>query len=215
MNKYLNMSSSNKMIEIIFVSESMNKFKEMESFISLFNEFSKNPIQLKLHKPVDKINEIQSLDRKDVVKYKLKDAVYEVLKNGYYDMTSKIEYWIMVEDTSFTIETEGGFPGTFIKYYLESMSLEHISMRNINSTAQSIVSMGICKFTQMTDIIPYVFEGIVEGQICSPKGNNGFGYDSIFIPTGSKLTNAEMTTEQKMEYNPRINCLSQIITFLS
>ena len=209
------MSSSDKVKEIIFVSESMDKFKEMENFISLLNVFSKNPIQLKFHKPVDKINEIQSLDRKDIVKYKLKDAVYEVLKNGYYDMTSKIEYWIMVEDTSFTIDTEGGFPGPFIKFYLESMSLENISTRNINSNAQSIVSIGICKFTPMTDIIPYVFEGIVGGQICSPRGNNGFGYDAIFTPTGSELTNAEMTMEQKMEYNPRINCLSQIITFLS
>ena len=43
-----------------------------------------------------------------------------------------------------------------------------------------------------------VVEGTVEGTIVrEPRGANGFGYDPIFLPTGFRLTTAEMPAENK------------------
>ena len=40
--------------------------------------------------------------------------------------------------------------------------------------------------------------GVVEGTLTTaPRGENGFGYDPIFKPTGSALTTAEMSPQDK------------------
>jgi len=44
----------------------------------------------------------------------------------------------------------------------------------------------------------HVTEGTLHGRLTtSPRGSNGFGYDPIFVPTGSELTTAQMSAEEK------------------
>ncbi|MDN6428481.1 MAG: non-canonical purine NTP pyrophosphatase, partial [Propionibacterium sp.] len=44
----------------------------------------------------------------------------------------------------------------------------------------------------------FVEVGRVEGTLLrARRGTGGFGYDPVFVPTGSTLTTAEMTPEQK------------------
>jgi XTP/dITP diphosphohydrolase len=44
----------------------------------------------------------------------------------------------------------------------------------------------------------HVTEGTVHGRVTRlPRGENGFGYDPIFVPDRSELTTAEMTAEAK------------------
>ena len=43
-----------------------------------------------------------------------------------------------------------------------------------------------------------IFQGEMRGVIASaPRGNNGFGWDSIFIPLGQERTLGEMTAVEK------------------
>jgi XTP/dITP diphosphohydrolase len=44
----------------------------------------------------------------------------------------------------------------------------------------------------------HVVEGRMEGSLVrEPRGTNGFGYDPIFVPSGSSLTSAEMSPADK------------------
>ncbi|HHX47157.1 MAG TPA: non-canonical purine NTP pyrophosphatase, partial [Brevibacterium sp.] len=44
----------------------------------------------------------------------------------------------------------------------------------------------------------FTAEGVMPGRLATePKGENGFGYDPIFVPEGSELSAAEMTAEEK------------------
>jgi XTP/dITP diphosphohydrolase len=44
----------------------------------------------------------------------------------------------------------------------------------------------------------HVSDGAVHGRVIRlPRGENGFGYDPVFVPDGSELTTAEMTAEAK------------------
>jgi XTP/dITP diphosphohydrolase len=62
----------------------------------------------------------------------------------------------------------------------------------------------------------YLFTGICEGRISlSPKGENGFGYDPVFIPQGADVTFAEMDREEKNRYSHRRKALEQLIGFLN
>jgi XTP/dITP diphosphohydrolase len=57
--------------------------------------------------------------------------------------------------------------------------------------------------------------GKVEGTISTePKGNNGFGYDPIFIPKEKTLTFGEMSLKAKYKMDHRFNAFKKIKKFL-
>ncbi len=56
--------------------------------------------------------------------------------------------------------------------------------------------------------------GIVEGRISeTKKGNYGFGYDPIFIPSGYKNTFGEMESNEKLTIDHRSKAFSKISKF--
>jgi XTP/dITP diphosphohydrolase len=62
----------------------------------------------------------------------------------------------------------------------------------------------------------YHFEGIVEGDIThSPRGENGFGYDPIFIPNGSDRTFAEIDMTEKNKISHRARAIHKLVSFLN
>jgi XTP/dITP diphosphohydrolase len=61
-----------------------------------------------------------------------------------------------------------------------------------------------------------LFEGICEGSIISERrGGDGFGYDPVFIPTGSAKTFAEMTMQEKTQYSHRAKATEKLVAFLN
>jgi XTP/dITP diphosphohydrolase len=61
----------------------------------------------------------------------------------------------------------------------------------------------------------YQFEGLCKGTITQkPRGTNGFGYDSIFIPENSEKTFAEMDLSEKNFFSHRKKAFTQLIDFL-
>lgn len=61
----------------------------------------------------------------------------------------------------------------------------------------------------------HFFEGSVSGTLTlSIRGNNGFGYDPVFIPDGFQETFAQMTAEQKNSLSHRARALHKMADFL-
>ena len=55
-------------------------------------------------------------------------------------------------------------------------------------------------------------EGYMYGEITeSPRGERGFGYDPLFVPTGESRTVAEMTDEEKNAISHRANALKLLL----
>ena len=62
----------------------------------------------------------------------------------------------------------------------------------------------------------YFFEGDCEGEIILEKrGTEGFGYDPVFIPSGSGKTFAEMTLDEKNQFSHRRKATDKLVTFLN
>lgn len=57
-----------------------------------------------------------------------------------------------------------------------------------------------------------VFPGKMEGQVTWPmRGDNGHGYDPIFIPKGHDVTFAEMPSEQKNRISHRADAFAKLV----
>jgi XTP/dITP diphosphohydrolase len=62
----------------------------------------------------------------------------------------------------------------------------------------------------------HLFEGVLNGMISpEPAGEEGFGYDPVFIPDGYTCTLAEAGAEVKNRISHRRKAMDQLIHFLS
>ncbi len=122
------------------------------------------------------------------------------------------------EDTGLEIIALGGAPGVKSARYAGE-----------NSNAQSNIDLVLSNMTgvenrtaQFRTVIcliwenqTYYFEGICKGQILSNmQGENGFGYDPIFVPDGASKSFANMTMEEKNTFSHRKKAVTQLFDFL-
>lgn len=176
------------MTSLYFITGNAGKFSEVKAMLPEIE-------QLKLDLP-----EIQSLDSQEVIKEKLLVARKE--RDGEF----------IVEDTSVSIEGLGGLPGTFIKWFLKSMSLEQlakIAIASGNVSAEARVCIGYLGGGE-----PLFFEGIINGKVVLPRGSNGFGWDKIFVPEGYKQTFGEMEREVKNSFSMRRIAVEKLKKYL-
>ncbi|HXR48254.1 MAG TPA: non-canonical purine NTP pyrophosphatase [Candidatus Limnocylindrales bacterium] len=60
-----------------------------------------------------------------------------------------------------------------------------------------------------------LFDGICEGRIFfAPRGQNGFGYDPLFVPVGFEQTFAELGDEVKNRLSHRAQALQKLLEYL-
>lgn len=122
------------------------------------------------------------------------------------------------EDTGLEIDALNGEPGVRSARYAgdESNNEKNIDLVLSKMTA---THERAARFRTVVCLIldgsKYFFEGICNGQITTErKGDQGFGYDKIFIPDGSNKTFAEMTTIEKNEFSHRKKAVKKMIQFL-
>lgn len=69
---------------------------------------------------------------------------------------------------------------------------------------------------QSTVQSPQLFDGVCEGHIrFEPRGNNGFGYDPLFVPLGYEQSFAELGDKLKNKLSHRARALEKVKTFLN
>jgi XTP/dITP diphosphohydrolase len=60
-----------------------------------------------------------------------------------------------------------------------------------------------------------LFEGVCQGHILkTPVGQNGFGYDPVFVPDGETRSFAQLTMEEKNRYSHRRKAADKLVAFL-
>ena len=147
--------------------------------------------------------EIQSTDARQIIEAKLLEAAR--LKPGCD---------LMVEDTSLYLDALNGLPGPLIKWFIAPgslglQSLAELALQRHNAQAQAITWIG-CLSSHTAGLSLRFFKGEIQGQIVLPRGNQGFGWDPIFQPTGSELTFAEMNPIEKDRFSMRRLALEQL-----
>jgi XTP/dITP diphosphohydrolase len=122
------------------------------------------------------------------------------------------------EDTGLEVDVLHGEPGVFSARYAgeqadATMNMDKVLQNMLGKSDRSARFRTVIALVWKGEI--KFFEGICNGQITeSPKGNNGFGYDPIFIPDGSDLHFGEMELEQKNKFSHRKKALQQLLKYL-
>ena len=93
---------------------------------------------------------------------------------------------------------------------------KELDKKDKNWKSKKIKARFICSLSiSYLDKIIACVRGKIEGTISTePKGNNGFGYDPIFIPNKKKLTFGEMSSKVKYKIDHRFNAFKKIKKFL-
>ena len=122
------------------------------------------------------------------------------------------------EDTGLEIVALGGAPGVKSARYAGENSNAQANIDLVLSKMAGIENR-TAQFRTVICLIwenqTYYFEGICKGQILSNmQGENGFGYDPIFVPDGASKSFANMTMEEKNTFSHRKKAVTQLFDFL-
>ena len=144
-----------------------------------------------------------------------------MIKASYF--SKKTNLVCLSDDSGLEIDLLGGAPGIYssrwsgvknnfdqaIQKVFKEMSKIKKDWKSEN-TAQFVCCMTLF----WPDGINYSSRGVVKGKISTEKkGNNGFGYDPIFIPDGYNQTFGEMKSKLKMSIDHRFKAIFKIKKF--
>ena len=123
------------------------------------------------------------------------------------------------DDTGLEVEALNGEPGVDTAHYAgadrDALKNMNLLLKNLEgkSSRKARFRSVFCLFWQGE---AYSFEGIVDGRISEKMtGNEGFGYDPIFIPNGFDKTFAELTLEEKGKISHRALAVEKFIKHLN
>lgn len=170
-----------------------NKFKAKETAEIL-------DINLEISKI--KLDEIQEMDLRKVALHKLNQA-YEILKKP-----------VMIDDVSFEVNAWNSFPGPLIKWILKAGNGPGLLLKLLEGEkdrrAKARLAIGFHDGKK-----PHLFFGESKGSVAHEiRGDNGFGWDRVFIPDGYNQTFAEMPFQLKNSISHRGRALKKLHDFL-
>lgn len=125
----------------------------------------------------------------------------------------------IADDSGIAVEILGGSPGIFSARW--SGSKDDVKNRQLLLAQLADVPVGnrqasfICTISLVSKEGEQSFTGVCPGRIAfSGSGENGFGYDPIFIPEGFEVTYGQLEPMVKNSISHRSMALSQLASFL-
>lgn len=178
-----------KLKDLTVVTSNKNKLAEINSILGTNHRVSS----------VD-VPEIQSLDLDEVITAKAKAAY------------AKIGKPVLVTDVSLEIEKLKGLPGTFVKFFIQTLG---------TTGTVRFLGKGIHKAKATDAVAIYdgktlkIFKGTVVGTLASKdRGDAGFGFDKVFVPYGYKKTWAQLPDNVKNKISHRAKALRKLKKYL-
>ena len=180
-------------------------------------------------KKIIEINQLFKSSKIIVHNLNLYKAIKEPKETGktFYDNAKiKSKYGLekfslpcFADDSGFCVDALKGGPGVISKRFFSNFSSKvkafdyiisnAIKNKNYKAFFVTVICLSIKKGHHI------FFVGKINGKISAePKGNNGFGYDPIFIPDKSDKTFAEMSLKNKNKISHRMIAISKLRSFL-
>ena len=146
-----------------------------------------------------------------------------IIKSKYFSKKTNLP--CLADDSGLEINILNNAPGIYsarwggknsdfkkaIKKVYRELNKKDKNWKRKKIKARFICSLSICYLEKKIACVRGKIEGTISRE---PKGNNGFGYDPIFIPNKKKLTFGEMSPKLKYKIDHRSNAFKKIRKFL-
>lgn len=120
---------------------------------------------------------------------------------------------VLVDDSALYLTSLAHFPGAFVAHLIKAGGTEIIHRllpagADAGARAMSVITLA-------RDDVVVAFRGDVAGQVIPvPRGDNSYGYDTVFVPDGETRTIAEMSTDEKDAMSPKRQAIDQLLDWL-
>lgn len=188
-------------MKLVFATHNQHKFKEV-------NKLMPKPIDLVSLEDIGCFDEIPETGATLEENAKLK-ANYVINTFGLP---------CFADDTGLLVDALNGAPGVYSARYAGKESNADANIAKLLAELKGKTN----RLAKFKTVIAYrqenetkIFEGFVEGKITIKRqGNEGFGYDPIFMPLGYQKTFAQLPIEVKNSMSHRGRAIQKLITFL-
>jgi XTP/dITP diphosphohydrolase len=189
-------------MELIFATHNNNKVAEIEPLIPA-------SIKVKTLTEIGITEEIpetaDTIEGNALLKVRF---VYERLKCNCF-----------ADDTGLEVTAINGEPGVYSARYAGEGKSASDNIEKLLGKLKGVENRAAKFKTVIAAILDgkeYVFEGVVDGEIAELKlGQNGFGYDPVFVPDGFMVSFAQMTIEEKNKISHRGRAVRKFTEFLT
>jgi XTP/dITP diphosphohydrolase len=127
---------------------------------------------------------------------------------------------VIADDSGLEVDTLAGAPGIFsARYAGESVSdlrnVEKLLSELQGATDRSARFRCAVALAKNGELITTVAGEIAGAITKSPRGENGFGYDPVFIPEGFEETFAELPSETKNAISHRAKAVGELVRYFN
>lgn len=180
------------MKELIFASSNKGKIKEVKEIFSNSDYNIISLLDLNFDKEIEETG--VTFEENALIKA---EEIFNIYKRP-----------VISDDSGLSVEILNGSPGVYSKRFAGENSNDE---NNINKLLNELIKFNppykakfICSAVYKDELKTEIAIGEFHGEITFyRKGNNGFGYDPIFIPNGYSKTLAELTNEEKNKISHR------------
>lgn len=189
-------------MKIVFATNNPNKLKEIQSLIPKEIEIiSLNEIGCNEDIP----------ETGDTLEANAFQKAHYIKDNFNYDC--------FADDTGLEIDELNGDPGVYSARYAGPERNANANMNKVLNELKGKKNRN-AKFRTAIALIlkgeEHLFEGKVEGYISKDKqGNEGFGYDPIFIPENDIRSFAQMSMQEKGAISHRGRAVRKLVAYLN
>ena len=191
-----------KILDLVFATHNQHKFEEIKALMpSNIRLLSLNDIGC-----FEEIPETSdTIDGNAILKA-------EYVKNN-------LGYDCFADDTGLEVKALHGAPGVYSARYageaknneanIDKLLKEMEGIEDRTARFKTVIALNFNEHE-------HLFTGICSGTITtSRRGENGFGYDSVFQPTGFNRTFAEMHMHEKSDLSHRGKAMAELLEYLS
>jgi XTP/dITP diphosphohydrolase len=185
-------------LKIVLATSNKGKVREIKEF---WNKFEVAPYN-EIIEEFEIVEDGKTFKENAIIKAK---AVYEAINDK--------EIIVIADDSGISIDVLDGKPGIYSARYASGNANDKENLNKVvEELKQKRVEKSPAHYTAALAIMSKYGVQTVHGWmygdvITTPRGDNGFGYDPIFIPKGYDQTLGELSSDVKKEFSHRSKAL--------
>ena len=192
------------MKKIVLASTNMGKVREIKEYCTLHEIIPYTDLMKKF----EIVENGKTFKENAIIKAK---AIFEKLSKQ-----EKQEYIVLADDSGITVPALGNIPGIYSARFAGENATDKDNLyKLINSLKEKDIKRTPAYYTAAMALVSnqgvFTVHGWMYGEVIDQvRGDNGFGYDPMFIPEGFDKTLGELDKDIKKELSHRTKALELV-----